>query len=95
MAKMILKGRTKANHTTGATASPDALWFSLLLLWVDGGPPGRLREGPVWTQVGDGAESASLLQEEALDPAICDPRKKVKRKLGTFFWLTPPQNKTC
>ena len=75
--------------------SPDALWFSLLLLRVDGGPPGRLREGPVWTQVGDGAESPSLLQEEALDPAICDPRKKVKRKLGTFFWLTPPQNKTC
>ena len=49
----------------------------------------------MWTQVGDGVESASLLHEEALDPASCDPRKKVKRQLGTFFRLTSPQNKTC
>lgn len=81
MAKMILKGRTKAKHAAAAMTSPDDFWSSLLLPWVDGGPPGRLREGPVWAQVGDGVGSASLLHEEALDPAICDPRKKVKRKL--------------
>lgn len=46
MAKIILKCRTKANHAMAATTSPDAFWSSLLLLCVDGGPPGRLREGP-------------------------------------------------
>lgn len=46
MAKMILKGRTKV-FTPWGNDFPRGFMVLSFLLWVDGGPPGRLREGPV------------------------------------------------
>ena len=95
MAKMTLKYRMKENFTMEAATSPDAFWSSLLLQCVDSGPPGRLKEGPMWTQGGDGVKVIlSFMRKLSILPSVI-PEKKVQKKLGTFCWLITPQNKMC